>query len=374
MKVGWCVDKRFDESSDRTTWIEVIRNLEERHEVHLITGYKHDKLQFKALKNAIIYVGAPNIPFVKRIGLYAKQIHQIGKFIRTQKPDIMLFNTHNFFLVYMVSSFKNKYGFRAYLDIRSLPVYSSRLKNGLDNILFRKSLEEAARRFDGVTYITEGMRAYCFRTFALPEHKSEVWSSGVDLDVFRPGRNEKKDRTFRLMYHGSIADNRGLDQVVKALHLLSDLEIEFVLLGEGNGVSRLNSLVRALRLDGKILFHSPVPYHHVPHLIRKADAGILPFPDWPAWNVSSPIKLFEYLACNKPVIVTKIPSHVHVLDKKDFAFWAERSEPEALAKAIFKAVSEAKKEKTWRSEPRKLVETHYTWSKQAKKLEDFLCD
>jgi glycosyltransferase involved in cell wall biosynthesis len=101
--------------------------------------------------------------------------------------------------------------------------------------------------------------------------------------------------------------------------------------------------------------------------------GILPFQDWHGWNVSSPIKLFEYLACGKPVVVTDIPAHRNVLKDAEFAFWARQSSPEHIAGAIRQAYERRKDFGHMASNARQFVMGEYTWERQAEKLKLF-CD
>ena len=70
-----------------------------------------------------------------------------------------------------------------------------------------------------------------------------------------------------------------------------------------------------MNLEENVIFTSGVPFEEVPNYIKTADLGIVPLPaiDW--WNVSSPIKLKEYLAMQIPVIATDIPAHRLVVEK-----------------------------------------------------------
>ena len=334
MKILWFLDKQFDIALDKATWIEVISHLQKNHIVHLVTGFKKDKIQFDELNKKIIYFESSYIPFLNRIITYHYQVKCFRKLVKIHKPDVVFLNVKNFVLVKEVKNFRKKHQYKAYLDIRSLPVYSSRLKNTLDSYLFKKSLKIAANKFDGVTYITDEIRQYCVMNYDLKEHRSEIWTSGVNTDLFEPETRTSPDNTFRLIYHGNIADNRGLDNVITALRNLGDLDIEFLMLGSGIGANGLKNLAGELKLDKRVRIHSPVPYKDVPKYINEADAGILPFQDCPGWNTSSPIKLFEYLSCGKPVVATRIPAHTNVLLEKNFVSWAEKSSPEAFSKAI----------------------------------------
>jgi glycosyltransferase involved in cell wall biosynthesis len=266
---------------------------------------------------------------------------------------------------------KNIFNCKLFLDIRSLPVESSFLKKRINYFLLRKNLEKASVHFDGITYITDEMRQYCIKKYNLPKHKSTVWSSGVDVNLFKP-QNLNNNNKFKILYHGVISRNRGIQNVIKALSLLKEYEIEFLLLGAGMGTSELKNLVSKLRLENKVKFKTPVSYEEVPEYINSVDAGILPLPEWAEWNTSSPLKLFEYLACGKPVILTKIPAHTNLLDGKDFVFWAETSSSESIASAILQALKNRIHFMNLGKQARNFAKMNYDWEKQLSRLERFI--
>ena len=372
MNIFWFLDKQFDIAFDRGAFLEVIKYLQKNNKVILITGYKKNKIQSDELINKIIYIDFSKDPFLNRVVFYYNQLRSLNRLKNIYKPEILLLNTHNYFLLRKVKKLKKEFGYKAFLDIRTLPVCSSKLRNLIETILFKISLKISSKHLDGISYITEEMKKYCEEEYKLTKHKSDIWTSGVNTDLFRPSKNKKENKKFRLIYHGSIADNRGIDKTIKALDILKNENIELILLGNDNGLTKLKDLTKKLKLENKISFHSGISYGEVPLFISGADVGILPFPNWPGWNISSPIKLFEYLSCGLPVVVTKIPAHFNLLRGKDFAFWAEKSEGEELALAIKSAYTKRDELVKLGKDARQFVKENYSWTKQAEKLEKFL--
>ena len=372
MKILWFADKQFDTAPDKTTWIEIIKHLQKKNDVYLVTGYKKNKVSFNELNNEIIYISCPKIPFVTRALYYFNQIKNFYRLIEFHKPEILVFNSNNFFLIKKASKLKKECDVKSFLDVRSIPVYSEKVKYFIDKIFFKRSLKIASTCFDGITYITDEMKKYCWSEFDLPEHKSEIWTSGVDINLFKSEKKGNGKKKFRLIYHGTITKNRGLDNVIKALALLREYDVGLFLLGAGDAIAGLKSLTHRLGLEDKILFHSQVLYREVPAFIRDSDVGVLPFPNWPGWNTSSPIKMFEYLSCGKPVIATEIPAHVNVLHGKDFVFWVKEPSPEGFALAIKDIYDRRNDFRKKSQEIRNFVIKNYTWESQAEKLEEFM--
>lgn len=372
MKILWFVDKQFDTAPDKTTWIEIIKYLQKKNNVYLVTRYKKNKARFDELNNEIIYISCPKVPFIGRAFYFYKQIRDFSSMIESYKPEILVFNSYNFFLIKRAGKLKKYWGCKSYLDIRSIPVYSTKIKYILERFFLKRSLKIGSTCFDGITYITDEMKKYCQREFNLAEHKSEMWTSGVDTNLFKAGEREDAKKNFRIIYHGTITKNRGLDNVIKAFTLLSEYDVELFLLGSGDGIAGLRSLAHRLGLKDRILFHSQVLYREVPAFICNCDVGVLPFPNWAGWNTSSPIKMFEYLSCGIPIIATEIPAHVNVLQGKDFVSWVKESSPEEFARAIKDIYDRRNEFRKKSQEIRNFVTKNYTWESQAEKLEKFM--
>jgi glycosyltransferase involved in cell wall biosynthesis len=268
--------------------------------------------------------------------------------------------------------FKKKFGTKLVSDVRTLPVSNDVIYRNTSDKLFSLNLRYAARSFDGITYITEEMKRFCFSNYNLPPHFNAIWTSGVNPDLFCPKDGIYSNGPLRFLYHGAINKKRGLDNVIKALPLLNDIDSTLHLLGQGDAVNTLRNLAADLGVNDRVIFQDPIDYQEVPNWINCGHVGILPFPDWPGWNTSSPIKLFEYLSCGRPVVVTKIPALKDVLHKQEFAFWAEESTPEALAKAMLRASENRQHFGPLGRAARDHILANHTWEFQANKLSEFL--
>jgi glycosyltransferase involved in cell wall biosynthesis len=79
---------------------------------------------------------------------------------------------------------------------------------------------------------------------------------------------------------------------------------------------------------------APVPHDEVPDLLSQAHVGVLPFPDEEKFRVSSPIKLFEYMASGMPILATRVACHTDVVGDGTYTFWAEDESVESLLAAL----------------------------------------
>jgi glycosyltransferase involved in cell wall biosynthesis len=104
------------------------------------------------------------------------------------------------------------------------------------------------------------------------------------------------------------------------------------LIGDGDERADLEHL--AERTDGRICLLPAMPHEQIPAMLAKAHIGVLPFPDEEKFRVSSPVKLFEYLAAGLPILATRIACHVDVLGDAGCVFWADGSDVEGLLAAL----------------------------------------
>jgi glycosyltransferase involved in cell wall biosynthesis len=372
-RVLWVTEKPFDTDLDTATWVEMVTCLQERCAVQLLADYRHKEVQPKAFHNRIIYYGSSNVRYVRRFSRYLSQYRVFRSVLASFRPTIILFDGGNLPLFRYAVRLKARGNLRLFFDVRTLPVESNAARNWLNGTLLASCLRYAAKHFDGISYITTPMQQHCIDEYRLPPHPSVVWTSGVNPDLFAPPpQGTSASGPFTVLYHGTIARQRRIDNAVRAMSLLKDLDIRLVLLGSGDGLDDLRQLACDLGVQGRVSINGPVDYEEVPKWIGRSHAGILPFQDWDGWNVSSPIKLFEYLACGKPVVVTDIPAHRQVLKEADWAFWASQSSPQDIAAALRQAYQARADFHRLGAEARQLVLSEYTWARQAEKLYRFL--
>jgi len=179
-----------------------------------------------------------------------------------------------------------------------------------------------------------------------PRKKIHVWPSSVDTDLFNRANYRTAREVVRrslgigsrhlLLYHGVFTHERGLYELVRAIQLVRKerRDVRLLLLGKGPAETQLRDFVRLSGLDDVVLFHRAVPYQQVPRFIAAADIGVIPLPDQPQWRYQNPTKLLEYLAMEKPVILTDIPGHREVVGYGKFAFFCQKGRPDEIASAV----------------------------------------
>lgn len=227
------------------------------------------------------------------------------------------------------------------MDTRDLNPTSKDLKTNLRIKFYKFSHRLANRWADGQTAITNRMAEL---VNIPPQHLWGIWSSGVDPDKFVRATSSRKwpsrSDPVTLIYIGLLHNERNLIDLCQAVEDTNakGLNYKLLLIGEGRDRPALEQF--AAQTDGRVRVDPPVAYEDVPETLSKGHIGVLPYPNLEKHNVSSPIKLFEYMASGLPVLVTPIPCHTDVIKNGAYAFWSKDASVESLSSTL---------EQIWRS-------------------------
>jgi glycosyltransferase involved in cell wall biosynthesis len=199
---------------------------------------------------------------------------------------------------------------------------------------------------DAITATSVGLAEYVADVAHVGRERIVVWSSSGsrwgDAEMSEvPWPHELptslRSRTL-VLYHGSISPGRGLFEALRGFGAArSDgQELALVFLGAGPSVDALRRLTSDLGLSHDVWFVPSVPHRRVLEFLGAADVGLVPLPPRWEWEVSSPVKLAEYLCAGVPVVMTDIAAHRIVPRDSPFAFWCEDASPRSFEAAFRK--------------------------------------
>ncbi|MFX1514196.1 MAG: glycosyltransferase family 4 protein, partial [Promethearchaeota archaeon] len=293
-------------------------------------------------------------------------------------PDISIFG---FALVLPLSKLRR---IRVVLDVRSTPVEIVGFQGFLRNFSFTTAIFIARKFFDGMTIITPTMKKEICKKFNINPEGVGIWSSGVSTVLFSLGHHylegaglRKKHRLskkFVVLYHGVFSANRGLTETVEAMDVVrrTNPNMVFFLLGSGPLSCDLKDLIQRKKLQNNVIIHDSVKHEEVPKYIAMSDVGILPLPNLPDWRHQCPLKLLEYLAMKRVVIITDIPAHRDVVGNKKCGIYISSNDPGEIADAMIYAYENRVNLKKWGQLGLKIIPKKYDWEKVANDLENYL--
>jgi glycosyltransferase involved in cell wall biosynthesis len=169
-----------------------------------------------------------------------------------------------------------------------------------------------------------------------------------------------------LVYAGGLTRDRGLLQMIAALDLLSDLDIELQLFGRfefPEDVDRVKAS-RNVRYLGFVTFEEILR-----HLV-KADIGLALFQPVPAYQYAgeNTTKLFEYMACGLAVIASNFQNLRNFVEGDQIGICVDPTSPEEIASSVRYFHENRRVLREMGENGRKAVLEKYNWDQEGKKL------
>ena len=144
------------------------------------------------------------------------------------------------------------------------------------------------------------------------------------------------DKSFKIMYHGSIVERNGLDIGIAAfarvLETIPNAELRIC----GTKTAFLNQIMEQVKergLTDKVHFLGPKRLEQLVEEIEKCDVGIIPNHRNAFTDINTPTRLFEYLSLGAPVIAPRTPGIQDYFDPDSLLFF-DAGNAEELAQKI----------------------------------------
>ncbi|NOY70457.1 MAG: glycosyltransferase family 4 protein [Deltaproteobacteria bacterium] len=212
----------------------------------------------------------------------------------------------------------------------------------LRNFLSVKMDEVNIRSADRVFVISRDIMEKIGNNLAGLERESLVlMASGANTDLFSPGDHERARARCGLdpgreyvCFMGSLLAHQGVGALIHAAPLILKVRpgCRFLVIGEGPMRGEWEAEVAALGLCENFIFTGQIPYDQAPDRIRAADLCVAPY--LPDAGLRSPVKIFDYLACGKPVVASDVPGTTGIFKGLDAVVPVTPGDPAMLARAI----------------------------------------
>jgi|GEM_PF-624664 glycosyltransferase involved in cell wall biosynthesis len=158
-----------------------------------------------------------------------------------------------------------------------------------------------------VITVTDGLSKRLSKKYNIPKEKLIVIENGVNLEELKPTFSENHIYDSTIGYIGSLSAWQGLKYIIQAMPKII-LEIpaaRLIIYGEGQEELSLHNLVKELQVTKYVKFKGPVDHSEVNALINSFTICTA-FYTKDREGLNSPFKVYEYLACGKPVITSSI--------------------------------------------------------------------
>jgi len=390
--------------SDRRIF-EIMKRLTDRHHVHFVVFPPFRELRDKSLmdnpssrtrsrsENSIIQcegiqghlISVPSRTsrlwqhsliaayLVTVISVFLKSF----KVLRKINPDVIVLNypsPYTGLVGFLEARLLRK---RVVVDFNDLIAqYSSTILNLEKNSIMAKLLILVqgfiVRNSDKVIAPTRFIKNYA-ASLGVPEHKMCVISNGVDLKLFDPNVSDpaKVRRDLRLnnerlaVYSGRLDGWAGMDIMLRLFDMARTrkLDVRFLLVGSGER--------RNIR-EENILYLGEIPHEKVPSILAVADVILIPFPNDDVSHAASPLKLFEGMAMQKPIVASRVSGIQEVILDGENGFLADPDDPNEWMRKVETVLNSDKLAARVGENAKRTVEERFDWNLLAKQCEEVL--
>lgn len=242
----------------------------------------------------------------------------------------------------------------------------------------KRQLVDCLARIPAVVTITRGLRDDLVG-LGVDADKILVAPDGVDLDMFeglpsaqdaRAHLNLPRERR-TIVYAGQLFPWKGVDTLVEAVGKLDDAHL-LVVGGQPEDLARVTALASRVA-PGRVTFCGQVPRRAVPFHMAAGDVLVLPNSGKQTISAryTSPLKLFESMASERPIVASDLPSLGEVLEHDVNAHLVAPDDADALAEGLAAVLDDDERAERLAKRARADVED-YTWARRGASVASFL--
>jgi colanic acid biosynthesis glycosyl transferase WcaI len=209
----------------------------------------------------------------------------------------------------------------------------------------------------------------------VPREKILQLPNGADMDVFRPLARDNMIASkqpfgdkFVVMYSGLLGIKHGVETILDAAARMRDEpDILFYLVGGGARRDALVERVRAMRLEN-VVIAGERSVLEIPYLLARADICVACLLPKPYLEKIIPVKIFEYMACEKPIVASIAGEGGRVLQESRGGIVVPPGDADAMVSAIRLLRESAETRAEMGRRGRAYVEANYSRKVMARRL------
>ncbi len=180
---------------------------------------------------------------------------------------------------------------------------------------------------------TDAHIKYFVKHFNMPTGKFKRVFVGTNSDIFYPIK-ENIDRKFIVHFHGTYIPLQGIEYIVRTAKILEDEKhIQFRILGNGQEYKKIQGLTKDLDVRN-IDFINKVDFKELNMHINNSDVCLGIFGNGTKTDMVIPNKIYEYIACNKPIITAGTSAIKELFVNRESILLCDKSDAKSIADKI----------------------------------------
>jgi glycosyltransferase involved in cell wall biosynthesis len=301
---------------------------------------------------------------------YGQALWRIRKLVRrlarTRHFDVVHACNPPDFLLLAARGLRRR-GTRLVFDHHDLVPELYRSRFGGTGPLYRVAvaLEQVAFRLADVTIATnESYRRIAIERGRMDPEDVFVVRNGPDLERFRPAAPDdtlRRGRAHLIAYLGIMGPQDGIDHAVRALGWLGARRDDWhaIFVGEGEVLEDMRALAAELDIADRVEFAGWRYDDDIRRILSSADVCLAPDPPSPLNDVSTMIKIPEYMAIGRPIASYDLTESR--VSAQDAAAYATGDDPAALGRCVEALLDDPERRARMGALGRERVEAALSW-------------
>lgn len=327
-------------------------------------GFRSEKLPFK-----IVEVPLLDLPLLRSLSFNLNLCLYLAIFFFKMRPDIVYARRMNSVIPAFYAKIVRALFF---FEVNDDP-YPRKVKEGSTAI--------ARLRF-AVSTIQDGINfRLCDRAFVitaavldkiikynpfLSGQKFKVMPSGANTTLLRPSDiNQCRlklalDINRKIVgFAGTLLEHQGIDTLIKSAPMIIQKipGTLFIVIGEGPEKKKWIEEAQRAEVNSQFAFVGEIPYKDMALWIGATNCCVAPF--LVSAGLRSPVKIFDYLACAKAVVASRIKGTTEIFSASGAVILIEPGNPKALSESIIRLLMDEPGTRVMGAKGRRWVNTKY---------------
>lgn len=296
---------------------------------------------------------------------------RLARAIKKHRPDV-IYERYNLYFLSGIWA-RRRFNIPLISEVNA-PLYDERSRYG--GIALKKLARAAERASwrgaDHVVTVTHVLRDRIERE-GVSRDAITVTPNGIDWSRFpaSPDRHAAKARlgltgSTVLGFTGFAREWHGLERVIELLHAHRQDNLTFILVGDGDVRASLERRAAELEVQDRLRITGFVDRDNVAGYVRGFDIALQPA----VVDYASPLKLFEYMACEAAIVAPDKPNIREILTDGRDGLLFDPSDPAAFTAATRRFCHDAAlRDELGRQARQTLIDRELTWAHNARTVE-----
>jgi len=234
-----------------------------------------------------------------------------------------------------------------------------------------------------IVCVTEGLKNIISERYLISEDGFFVVPNGTNPGIMRSLDQKECREKLGLPpekryvgFVGTFTSHQGLEHLVECAKLIVGKypELIFLIVGDGPMRKKLEEQIQKRGLSSFFILPGGVSQEKVVYYINSMDICVAPFTRMRNERIGlSSLKIYDYMACNKPIVASDIPGVGELLREHNLGIPVPPDNTQELANAIISILSSGEHISKYGQEGRRVILEKFDWEITAKKIKQ-ICD